>query len=214
MGINALLSCTLLALLLGFIDRQALPFLFLHTFNFGLLTLVQIGIVVLLSLHEAELLFFENLHPSLLESFSADHTKKRFNLIVKDEKFVIFDECFLGNAAQFWHSVSSRRSLNFEGSLTSNFVYRCLISELRNELVSLNINILFAGRGLRSLDITREKLFSCLCPLLLHGLWVVLGLVGMKQFIGVSSSWDDHSSVGAATINTLIVHDVVGGIVF
>ena len=130
MGIDALLSCTLLALLLGFIDSQALPFLFLHTFNFSLLTLVQIGIVVLLSLHEAEFLFFENFHPSALESFSTDHTKKRFNFVVKDEKFVIFDECFLGNASQFWHPMGRRRSLYFEGSLTPNFVYGCLISEL------------------------------------------------------------------------------------
>jgi len=51
-GLDTLATGSLFALLFGLINGQALPFLLLHALNFSLLTLVQISVMVLLSLHE------------------------------------------------------------------------------------------------------------------------------------------------------------------
>jgi hypothetical protein len=47
--------------------------------------------VVLLTLHESELLFLKDFHASLFEGFTADHTEKRLNFFIEKEKFVIFN---------------------------------------------------------------------------------------------------------------------------
>jgi hypothetical protein len=109
--------------------------------------------------------------------------------------------------------MSSRWSLNFEGGLASNFVDGGLVGEFRDKLIGLDVDILLARRCLRSFNVTREELFRCFRPLLLHGLGVVLGLVRVKQFVGVSAGRNDHSSVSTSTVHTLIIHNVVRGVV-
>ena len=213
MGINALLTSTLFTLLLGFVDSEALPFFLLHSFDFSFFRLVQISIMILLSLHKTKFFFFKNFHPCAFKRFSTNYTQKWFNFIVKDEKFVIFNQRFLRNASQLRHAMGSGRTFNFEGCLATNFVNWCLIGKFRDKLVSLDVNILFARGSFRCFHITREKLFCSFCTLLLHCFGVVLGLVGVKQFVGVSTGWDHHGCVSATTVHTLIVHDVMGSVV-
>ena len=213
MSINTFLSCPLLSILFSLVNSQALPFLFLHALNFGLLRLVQISVVILLTLHKTEFLLFEDFHSGALKCLSANDGEEGLYLVIEDEKFVIFDQSLLGNASQFWHSMGCRWSFNLKCSLATDFIHGCLISKLRDELVCLDVNILLTGGCLGSLHITGEKLFSSFCPLLLHGLGVVFCLIRVKQFVGVGTGRNDHSRVCASTVNTLIVHDVVRGVV-
>lgn len=109
--------------------------------------------------------------------------------------------------------MSSRWSFNLEGGLAPNFVDRGLVSEFRDKLIGLDVDILLARRCLRSFNVTRKELFSCFRPLLLHGLRVVLGLVRVKQFVGVGAGRNDHSGVSTSTVHTLIIHNVVRSVV-
>ena len=104
----------------------------------------------------------------------------------------------------------SWRPVDFEFSLASDFVNRGLISELSNELVSLNIDILFAWGRLRGLHVTSEELFGGLGSLLLEALRVILALVCLEELIGVGARGDDHRCIGTASEHTLVVHDVLG----
>ena len=52
------------------------------------------------------------------------------------------------------------RSFNNEISLTSNFIFRCLISKFLYKLISLNINILSASLWIGCLNFSIEKLIS------------------------------------------------------
>ena len=213
MGLDSLSTSADFALLLGLVDGQALPFFFFHSLDFGLLTLVQVSVVVLLSLHETELLLFEDFHAGALECLPADDAEEWLNFVVEDEKFVILDESFFANASDFGHAVSGRGPLDFEGGLATNFVNGRFISQFRYKLVSLDINILLARWRLGSLHVPGEELLSGLCTLLLHGFGVVFGLVGVKQFVGVGPGRDDHGGVSRSAVDTLVVHDVVGGVV-
>ncbi len=101
------------------------------------------------------------------------------------------------------------RPVDFEFCLASNFVNRGLISELRDKLVGLNIDILFAWGSFWRLHIASEELFSGLCTLLLEALGVILALVGLEKLVRVSSRGDHHRCIRAAPKHALVVHDVL-----
>ena len=101
------------------------------------------------------------------------------------------------------------RCLHLKLSLTTDFVHWRFISELSDELISLNVNILFAWGCLRCLDISSEKFLSGFRSLLFEAFGVIFALVCLEELIGVSSCRDDHRSIRAPTENTLIVHDVL-----
>ena len=102
-----------------------------------------------------------------------------------------------------------RWRIYLELGLASNLVNRCLISELSDKLVSLNVNVLFAWWGLGRLNIPCEELFSGLGSLLLEALRVVLAFVRLEKLVRVGSCRNDHSSVRASAEHTLVVHDVL-----
>ena len=102
-----------------------------------------------------------------------------------------------------------RWRIYLELGLASNLVNRCLISELSDKLVSLNVNVLFAWWGLGRLNIPCEELFSGLGSLLLEALRVVLAFVRLEKLVRVGSCRNDHGSVRASTEHTLVVHDVL-----
>ena len=106
-----------------------------------------------------------------------------------------------------------RRALNLKSRLAANLIYGGLICEFIDKLVCLDINILLSRWRFRRFDITREKLFGGFCPLLLHSLRVILSLVRMEQFVGVSACWNDHCGVCTSTIHTFIVHDIMRRVV-
>ena len=94
-------------------------------------------------------------------------------------------------------------------SLASNLVDWCLVGQLGNELVSLNVDVLFAWWRLRRLDITSEELLGCFCPLLLQAFWVVFALVGLEQLVRVGAGWNNHGSIGASSEDSLVIGDIL-----
>ena len=102
--------------------------------------------------------------------------------------------------------------LHFEFSLAADLVDGSLISQLRDELIGLDVNVLLAWGRLRRFDISGEKLLSGLGALLFETLWVVFALVSLEQLVGVSTSGDDHGSVSASSEDTLVIGDVLGEI--
>ena len=101
------------------------------------------------------------------------------------------------------------RPVDFELSLATDLINRCLISELSNKLVRLNINVLLAWGSLRRFNVPGEELLGGLGSLLLQPLRVILALVGLEQLVRVRSSWDHHRCVGATSEDTFVVHDVL-----
>lgn len=102
--------------------------------------------------------------------------------------------------------------LHFEFSLAADLVDGSLISQLRDELVGLDVNVLLAWGRLRRFDISGEKLLSGLGALLFETLWVVFALVSLEQLVGVCASGDDHGGVSASSEDTLVIGDVLGEI--
>jgi hypothetical protein len=108
--------------------------------------------------------------------------------------------------------VRCRRALDFESSLASDFVDRGLVSQLRDKLVGLDVDVLFTRRCFRSFNVTGEEFFSCLSALLFLLFRIVFSLVRMEELVGVRASRDNHGGVGASTEHTLIVHNIVRGV--
>ena len=94
-------------------------------------------------------------------------------------------------------------------SLASDFVNWRLICELGHELVCLNVNILFAWRCLRCLDIASEKLLCCFRSLLFQALRVIFALICLEELVWVGARGDDHRGICASTENTFVVHDIL-----
>ena len=94
-------------------------------------------------------------------------------------------------------------------SLTSDFVDGSLICELSHKLVSLNVDILFAWRCLRCLDIASEKLLCSFRSLLLEAFRVIFALVCLEELVWICASGDNHGSIRAPTENTFIIHDIL-----
>ena len=105
--------------------------------------------------------------------------------------------------------MGSWRPVDFEFGLASNLVDRGLISELSDELVGLNIDILFAWGSLWCLDIACEELLSRLSSLLFEALGVVLALISLEELVRVGPCGDNHGCIGATSEHTLIIHDVL-----
>ena len=103
----------------------------------------------------------------------------------------------------------SWRSLNFEFSLAANLIDRCLVSKLLYKLISLDVNILLAWGRLRCLNVSCEELLCSFGSLLFKTLRVIFSLVCLEKLIRVSSSGNDHSSVGASTEHALVKGNVL-----
>ena len=102
-----------------------------------------------------------------------------------------------------------RRRIYLELSLAANLIDWSLVCKLSDKLVSLNINILFAWWRLRRFHVTSEELLRSFSSLLLQTLRIIFALVCLEELIWVGARWDDHGSIGAATENTLVIHDVL-----
>ena len=89
-------------------------------------------------------------------------------------------------------------------SLTSDFVNWRLICELGHKLVSLNVDILFAWRCLRCLDIASEKLLCSFRSLLLEAFRVIFALICLEELVWVGARGDDHRGIGASTEHSLV----------
>ena len=103
----------------------------------------------------------------------------------------------------------SWRLVDFELSLARNLIHGCLVGKFSDELVSLDVDVLFAWGSFGRFHITSEELFSCFGSLLLKTLWVILALVRLEQLVGVGSCRNHHGSVGASSEDSLVVHDVL-----
>ena len=73
-----------------------------------------------------------------------------------------------------------RTCVDLELRLNANLVAGRLVSELRNELVGLNVDVLLAWRCFRRLDVPSEEFFCGLRPLLLQALRIILSLVCLE----------------------------------
>ena len=103
----------------------------------------------------------------------------------------------------------SRWRVHLKLSLASNFVHWCLVCELCDKLISLNVDVLFPWRCLRCLDITGEKLLGRFGSLLFEAFRVIFALICLEELIGVGAGRDDHRSISAPTENTLVIHDIL-----
>lgn len=93
--------------------------------------------------------------------------------------------------------------------MATDLVDWCLISELSNELVSLDVDVLFAWGCFRRLNIAGEEFFRSLRTLLLQSLRIILPLVGLEELVRVGPSWDDHRCVSTSTEDSFVVGDVL-----
>ena len=103
----------------------------------------------------------------------------------------------------------SWRPVDFEFSLARNLIHRCLVSKFSDELVSLDVDVLFAWGSFGRFHVTSEKLLSCFGSLLLQSLWIILALVCLEQLVRVGSCRNHHGSICASSEDSLVVHDVL-----
>jgi hypothetical protein len=81
--------------LLGIVGYEAINLFLLHFLDVGFLHLGELSELLLLLGHLLELFFLEHLHAGALERLSAEHRQDGLDLVVKDEKFIVFNESFL-----------------------------------------------------------------------------------------------------------------------
>ena len=101
------------------------------------------------------------------------------------------------------------RAIHLELSLATDLIDWSFVSELSNELVGLNVNVLLTWGSLWRLDIPGEELLGSLGSLLFEALRIILSLVCLEELIRVGSRGDDHGSIGASTEDTLVESDVL-----
>lgn len=101
------------------------------------------------------------------------------------------------------------RAIHLELSLATDFIDWSFVSELSNELVGLDVNVLLTWGSLWRLDIPGEELLGSLGSLLFEALRIILSLVCLEELIRVGSRGDDHGSIGASTEDTLVESDVL-----
>lgn len=159
-------------------------FLF-EAFYVGTLQLVEVVELGLFALHLSQLFLFKNLHSGVLKGLTAKRRKERFDIIIEKEDFIVLNKCLFGNSHELWHRPRSFDFRNVEGSLACNFILRCFVSELCDELVSLDIDVLFASGSFWRLNVSCEEFLSGLSTLLFDGLGVVLFFVCSEELIWV-----------------------------
>lgn len=74
----------------------------------------------------------------------------------------------------------------------------------------MNVNVLLSGERFGSSHIAGKEFFGGLGPLLLDFLRVESFFVSLEKLIGVSTSGNNHGSVGGATENALVESNVLG----
>lgn len=102
------------------------------------------------------------------------------------------------------------RAIHLELSLATDLIDWSFVSELSNELVGLDVDVLLTWGSLWRLDIPGEELLGSLGSLLFEALRIILSLVCLEELIRVGSRGDDHGSIGASTEDTLVESDVLG----
>lgn len=108
-----------------------------------------------------------------------------------------------------WHAEGSGHIAHLEAGLISNFVARRFIGELGDELIRLDVNILFAWQRLRRLYVACEELLRSLRPLLLEPFRIKRFLIGVEQLVGVRASRDNHGCVGGTPEYALIIGNIL-----
>ena len=106
------------------------------------------------------------------------------------------------------------RAIHLELSLATDLIDWSFVSELSNELVGLDVNVLLTWGSLWRLDIPGEELLGSLGSLLFEALRIIHSLVCLEELIRVGSRGDDHGSIGASTEDSLIVSNILREIVF
>ena len=101
------------------------------------------------------------------------------------------------------------RAIHLELSLATDLIDWSFVSELSNELVGLDVDVLLTWGSLWRLDIPGEELLGSLGSLLFEALRIILSLVCLEELIRVGSRGDDHGSIGASTEDTLVESDVL-----
>jgi hypothetical protein len=79
--------------------------------------------------------------------------------------------------------------------LAGDLVLGSLVSKLCNELVGLDVDVLFASWGFWCFDISCEEFFSGLGTLLFDSLGVILLFVGTEELVWVRARGDNHGSM-------------------
>lgn len=140
----------------------------------------------LLFLHLLELLLLKNLHTSMLKGFAAEHREDRLHINVETEnEFVIFCQGLFVNSSLPWHEPWGLWPLDFDLSLATDLIARSLVSELFDELICLNVDILSSLKGLWGPHVSCKELLGGSSSGLGFGLCPLFAVV--KELIRVTS---------------------------
>ena len=186
---------------------EFLLFSSLHSLDISSLSRQHPIVVILLLLHLSELLFLQDFHPGDLEGLTAEHREDRLDLIVKQEELVVFNEGLLVHTLLLRHEPGGLRALDLDLSLAADFVARGFVSELLNELISLDIDVLPTLERFRGPDITSEELLSGCSSGLSLGLGSLLTVI--EDLILVVVVWNDHGCISASSEHSLVVHYIL-----
>jgi hypothetical protein len=115
--------------------------------------------VLLLPLHDTELLLLKDFHARELECLPAEDGEYRLDLLVKLENFVVLHERLLVDAPLHRDVEGGLLSLDDKLSLVADLIVRRLICQLLHELVRLDVDVLTAAYWLRGTDVPLEKFF-------------------------------------------------------
>jgi len=163
--------------------------------------------VLLLFLHFSELFFLKNLHSRHFEGLAAKHGEDWLDVVFKEEQLVVLNEGLLVDTSLLRHEPGSLRALYLDLGLTANFIAWSLISELLDELISLDVDVLSALKRLRSSLVTSEELFTSSSTGLGLGLGSRLPII--KERVGVVLRRQNHGGIRGASLDTLVIHDVL-----
>lgn len=230
-GIDLLVSCSLF-FLSSLILYLSPIYLLLASLLSGFVPLSdnQLGIdnlfvFLLLALHDFELGFLEDFHSGLLQGLATENVQHWLNLFVEVEKLVVSLEDLSCLAAvlrgHFRGEEGHWGPVQIELSGDALLPLWWLISKDLLVGVSLNIHVEAAWDWLRSWDITVwvdvPSLFRCLkihkrlnvtYTSLFKSPWLWLALIH-HHLVWISASRDDHCSVGASSLNSPVMHDIL-----
>jgi hypothetical protein len=129
----------------------------LHTLSIREISLVELTEVLLLALHDSELLLLEDFHTCELEGLPAEDREDGLDLLVKLENFVVLHEGLLVDAPLHRDVEGGLLPLDDKLSLVTDFIVRRLICQLLYELVRLDVDVLPSTYWLRGADVPLEK---------------------------------------------------------
>lgn len=163
--------------------------------------------VLLLFLHFSQLFFLKHLHSSHFKGLAAKHRKNGLDVVFKEEQLVILNKGLLVDTSLLRHEPGSLRALYLDLGLAANLIAWSLISELLDELISLNVDVLSALKRLRSSLVTGEELFTSSGTGLGLGLGSRLSII--KERVGIVLRRQNHGGISGASLDTFVIHDVL-----